>query len=215
MAVQRERPQQAPVHPAQGCLPAPAQLAALGTVLCLYRALHGSELAGWQQAVRVEARAGLHSDGLDEQLLFFDAQDRCCWRLCLLPESDFLAWDRLLSSLPCAREEPAGGLGERLWQRLAVRLRGGQWRASAVHLHALPQAAGSAVLAASLPPLSPLGLATARRIAAAEGIDADGALDECCCARSAVAAASIAAQFAEQERSAGHDDNVVPLVRFK
>ncbi len=59
--------------------PAAAQLAALGPVLCLYRTQHGSELAGWQQAVRVEAHTGVDSDGLDERLLFYDAQGRCCW----------------------------------------------------------------------------------------------------------------------------------------
>ena len=56
--------------------PPTAQLAALGPVLCQYRTQQGSELAGWQQAVRVEARTGVDSDGLDERLLFFDAQGR-------------------------------------------------------------------------------------------------------------------------------------------
>ena len=110
--------------------PAATQLAALGPVLCLYRTQQGSELAGWQQAVRVEVHTGVGSDGLDERLLFFDAQGRCCWRLCLLPDSDFVAWDRLAASLPAGRDADAGGLADRLWRRLAGRLLGGQWRAA-------------------------------------------------------------------------------------
>jgi len=106
--------------------PAATQLAALGPVLCLYRTQQGSELAGWQQAVRVEVHTGVGSDGLDERLLFFDAQGRCCWRLCLLPDSDFVAWDRLAASLPAGRDADAGGLADRLWRRLAGRLLGGQ-----------------------------------------------------------------------------------------
>ena len=47
--------------------PQPRQLAALGTVLCLYRPQYGSELSGWAQAVRVEARIGVESDGLREE----------------------------------------------------------------------------------------------------------------------------------------------------
>ncbi len=197
----------------RGVLPAAAQLATLGPVLCLYRPQQGSELAGWRQAVRVEAHTGVDSDGLDERLLFFDAQDRCCWRLCLLPESDFVAWDKLLSSLPAGRDDTAGGLGDRLWRRLAGRLLGGQWRACALQLHALPQVQAETVLAASLPPMSALGLSTARRIALAEGAELDGGLDDCCCAR----AASDALRLRRHYESPGENmaDNVVPLVRLK
>ena len=101
----------------------PRQLAALGTVLCLYRPQHGSELSGWAQAVRVEARIGVESDGLRESLIFFDREGRCCWHLWLLPDSDFLAWDRLAASVP-SRDAgtPQASIGERLWQRLARRL---------------------------------------------------------------------------------------------
>lgn len=193
--------------------PAAAQLAALGPVLCLYRAQHGSELAGWQQAVRVEARAGVDSDGLDERLLFHDAQGRCCWRLCLLPESDFVAWDRLLSSLPSGEDADAAGLGDRLWRRLAGRLLGGQWRACALQLHAVPQMSAHPVLAASLPLMSALGLATARRIALAEGAELDGGLDDCCCAQAGLAA--LQSRETHHARETEADDNVVPLVRLK
>jgi len=190
-------------------LPAVAQLAALGPVLCLYRTQHGSELAGWQQAVRVEAHTGVDSDGLDERLLFFDAQGRCCWRLCLLPDSDFVAWDRLVASLPAGVDGEVAGLADRLWRRLAGRLLGGQWRACALQLHATPRPASLPVLAASLSLMSPLGVATAQRIAQAEGADLDGGLHD--------GGGEHSARFtrAHPEPNNAAVDNVVPLVRLK
>lgn len=168
--------------------PQPRQLAALGTVLCLYRPQYGSELSGWAQAVRVEARIGVESDGLRESLMFFDREGRCCWHLWLLPDSDFVAWDRLAASLPnhdaCALQ---AGIGERLWQRLARRLTGENWRACALRLHALPQPLATPLLAASLAPLSVLGAATARDIARAEGAEMEHLSDDCCCAQAAFA----------------------------
>lgn len=190
--------------------PAATQLAALGPVLCLYRVEHGSELAGWQQAVRVEVRTGVGSDGLDERLLFFDAQGRCCWRLCLLPDSDFVAWDRLAASLPVGRDTDAGGLADRLWRRLSGCLLGGQWRACVLHLHAVSQPAALPVLAASLPSMSMLGAATAQRIAQAEAAHLEGG------PRSDIGPPSPFrplpdAPASKQTQEAG--DNVVPLVR--
>ena len=85
--------------PHSAAWPTPAQLATLGTVLCLYRA-DGNELGGWRQAVRVHACQGVDSEGLRESLCFLDARGRCVWRLYLLPDSDFLAWDRLVAALP-------------------------------------------------------------------------------------------------------------------
>lgn len=190
-------------------LPRVQQLAALGTVLCLYRPQHGSELSGWAQAVRVESRAGVDSDGLRESLAFFDADGRCCWRLYLLPDSDFLAWDRLLDSLPiCNESEPATGVSERLWRRLAGRLLGGQWQACVLKLHVLPATRMAPVLAASLAPLSPLGIATAQRIAQAEGADESLRLDDCCCAQASLAAAQATPRY----ETAG--EHAVPLVRL-
>nr|WP_295375048.1 Hemin transport protein [Pseudoxanthomonas sp.] len=167
-------------------LPRPQQLAALGAVLCLYRAEQGGELAGWELASDVQVRAGLDSDGLRESLQFVDAGGRCCWRLFLLPDSDFLAWDRLLSRWPqeAGMGAPAG-VGERLWRRLAGRLRGEQWRAAVLRLHELPGGEGRPVLAASLARLSSLGAATARAIARGEGVDYETLSDECCCLSSA------------------------------
>lgn len=167
-------------------LPRPQQLAALGAVLCLYRTGHGGELSGWEQAIGVKVHAGLDSDGLRESLRFLDAGGRCCWRLFLLPDSDFLAWDRLLSHWPQeTTAETAAGVGERLWRRLAGRLRGEQWRAAVLRLHELQGEEGTPVLAASLARLSPLGAATARAIARGEGIDDETLSDECCCLSSA------------------------------
>lgn len=174
-------------HLHSDALPQPRQLAALGTVLCLYRPQQGSELAGWNQAVRAQIQVGVESDGLRESLLFFDRDDNCCWRLCLLPDSDFLAWDQLGTQLPSihATGNTARGVGERLWQRLARRLTGEQWRACPVRLHAMPQAAASPVLAASLTPVSVLGAATTREIVRAEGAEL-AAWDDCCCAQAAL-----------------------------
>lgn len=201
-----------PLH----ALPQPQQLAALGPLLCLYRAHAGGELGGWAQAVRAVACSGIDSDGLHESLLFFDRDDRCCWRLYLLPDSDFLAWERLASHLPAhhGRDAAGSGIGERLWQRLAGRLRGDGWLGSALRLHALPTAPGFALhspplLAASVATLSPLGAAAARRIAFGESVDDSALADDCCCRQAATAAARDAADN-------GHDGRheVFRLIRL-
>ena len=197
------------VEQTASAMPRLQQLAALGTVLCLYRPQHGSEISGWAHAVRVESRAGVDSDGLRESLVFFDGEGRCCWRLYLLPDSDFLAWDRLLASLPCRDDtEAATGVAERMWRRLAGRLRGEQWQACILKFHALPAAVAQPVLAASLAAVSPLGAATAQRIAEAEGADGNIRVDDCCCAQSALATTRAAARF---DAGDGHSP---PLVKF-
>ncbi|MFT3898001.1 MAG: Hemin transport protein [Thermomonas sp.] len=158
-------------------LPEPRQLAALGAVLCLSRARFGHPLAGWTPAVRAEVACRCDSDGLRESLSFLDRDGQCCWRLYLLPESDFLAWEELSSRLPLRTDGGHAGIAERLLSRLANRLNGGHWQASALRLHALPCGANGTALAASLASLSELGLATARRIARDEGV-IDDALGE-------------------------------------
>jgi hypothetical protein len=171
---------------ASAMLPHPRQLAALGTVLCLYRPQQGGELSGWAQAARVEAHAGVGSDGLRESLRFFDRDGRDCWRLCLLPDSDFLAWDELAARLPqhAPAEQREAGIGDRLWQRLARRLTGEQWRACALRLHALPQPFAPPALAASPAALSALGVAKAHEIAGAEAAELDlPPAGDCCCAQ--------------------------------
>ena len=196
-------------------LPRPSQLAALGTVLCLYRAQSGGELSGWAQAACAERGGGVDSDGFREHLLFHDHDGRPCWRLYLLPDSDFLAWERLAATLPIhagvVRED---GIGERLWSRLAARLRGERWEASVLRLHALRCSPGFGwsaeppVLAASLVTPSPLGAAAARRIARAEGAEGDAMVEDCCCRQ----AASLAAQAALS--NAGSVDDIYPLIRL-
>jgi len=195
-------------------LPRPHELAALGPLLCVYRAHDGGELGGWAQAVQAAACTRVDSDGLRESLLFFDRNGHCCWKLHLLPDSDFLAWERLASALP-AHREPTGassGIGDRLWQRLAGRLRGMRWLGSALRLYALPTAPGFALrapplLAASLATLSPLGAAVARRIALHAGADGAALADACCCERAAMAAAR---GGADNDR----DGDPFPLIRF-
>ncbi|KAF1698746.1 Hemin transport protein [Pseudoxanthomonas jiangsuensis] len=169
-------------------LPRARQLAELGTVLCMYRVQQGGELAGWMQAVRAQSQVGVDSDGMCESLRFFDGRGQCCWRLFLLPDSDFLAWDTLAAQLPPCDGDAAGqgGVAERLWRRVAGRLGGAGWRVCALRLHVLPRE-GAAALAASPAPVSALGAAAARRIARQEGAEGEVRLDDCCCARAAAA----------------------------
>ncbi len=181
-----------------GRLPLPGQLAALGTVLCLYRP-GGSELGGWRHAVSAHACQGVDSEGIRESVCFVDERQHCCWRLYLLPDSDFLAWDRLVSQLP-ARPEPANdaNVAERLWRRLAMRLGGDPWRMCALRLHATDGGQG---VAASLASLSSLGATTACRIARQEGAEGELWIDDCCCAAAA-------------RRAPAHDTGEVPLIRL-
>lgn len=169
------RPSVPPIlHPRlRHALPTPAQLASLGTVLCLYRA-DSSELGGWQEAVAAHACQGLDSDGVRESVCFIDRRGRCCWRLYLLPDSDFLAWDRLAARLPA--QPPASdeaSVGERLWRRLALSLGGQRWRMCALQLHVVEGGDG---LAASLASLSSLGAAMARRVARRDGVEGEMAM---------------------------------------
>lgn len=146
----------------------------------------GNALDGWQHAVTAAACRQVDSDGVRESICFFDAAGHCCWRLCLLPDSDFLSWDRLISRLPpLTLDTHELGVGERLWRRLAGRLHGNTWRLSAVRL----QTAGSRnrSLAANLATVSALGAEVAARLAREEGIDGRIAVDDCCCARSGFA----------------------------
>lgn len=170
-------------------LPHPQQLAALGAVLCLYRAQSGGELAGWAQAVSATCDRALDSDGLRESVQFFDAGGRCCWQLHLLPDTDFLSWDLLAAGLPREREVGAGAsLAERLWWRVASRFGDQDWQANVVRFHALPAGpgfAGMSLLAASLPRLSPCGAEMARRIVRHAGVDCGSLLDDCCCRQAA------------------------------
>jgi hypothetical protein len=175
-------------------LPTPGQLARLGTVLCLYPAGAGGELGGWSRAVCAEAAVPLHGDGPEDCIAFRDTGGGCCWKLYLLPDSDFLAWERLVARLPVQADAgtgPAPGIGERLLQRLVGRRRSGHWQASVLRLGALalPGASSPGALAAVLAPVSPTGAAAARAIARRADADASALVDDCCCLRAARAAA--------------------------
>lgn len=184
-------------------LPSPHQLAALGTVLCVFRE-GGGELGGWVRAVRTGHVTSVDSDGLREGLLFYDAGDACCWRLYLLPDTDFIAWEALCGHAPASAAAAQAGVGERLWRHIAARVGKGAWRANVLRLHALPSAPGFAALptlAASPAPVSGLGADLARRILRKEGIE--GGIDDCCCRQSAPG------------HTMAHPDAPYPLVRFK
>jgi hypothetical protein len=183
---------------ALNALPTPNALAALGTVLCVYRSRRGDglggELGGWQQAVRAETWCGIDSDGWQECLQFRDRDGDCCWRLYLLPDSDFLAWERIQQALPrvdaplgacrdCGPPHDDDGVAGRLWRRLSHRLAGERWQVSALRLHALPvsratRPACRVALAASLATVSSLGADMLQRIARWEDIDLGGAFDD-------------------------------------
>lgn len=165
------------------CLPGPDQLAALGAVLCLYRGPAGSELTGWSQARAVRCESRLDSDGLCEALCFIDQEGRPCWKLYLLPDTDFLAWDWLGvgMSAECCEE---AGIAERLWRRLSRHLLGPQWRANVLRFHVMHEVRGDAVvsrLLASQPPLSACGEDSARRIVRSEGLECEALFDACRC----------------------------------
>jgi hypothetical protein len=162
----------------RSCLPSTTELAALGTVLCVFSRRYGGELGGWTQAAGAELRSGIDSDGWHECLQFRDRNGDCCWRLYLLPDSDFLAWEHLQSRLPAieAMPGPSEAVAGRLWRRLSARVGGERWQSSVVRLHALRHP--RPLLAASPAPVSPLGVDMLRRVARIEGLEA---VDDCCC----------------------------------
>lgn len=144
----------------------------MGTVLCVFSRRYGGELGGWTQAARAELRSGIDSDGWHECLQFHDRDGDCCWRLYLLPDSDFLAWEHLQSRLPAAEAMPgpSEAVAGRLWRRLSARVGGERWQSSVLRLHALRHP--RPLLAASPASVSPLGIEMLRRIARIEGLDA-------------------------------------------
>lgn len=158
---------------ARAALPAPERLAAVATVLCVHPRRQRDALDGWL-AARSAQRLG---DGAGEALRFCDADGRECWRLYLLADSDFLAWDDAAEPLSAA---PATGAGVfAAAARWLHRLRGR--RAQALRLSVLYDEAGHCVLLAEAAALSPLGSVQARRIAAAAGARLDERAHACCC----------------------------------
>ncbi len=163
-----------------GALPAPERLAAVATVLCLYPRRHRDALTGWLTSASAQRCVAEAAQAEPESILFRDAQGRACWRLYLLPDSDFLAWDLAIGGLPQHRDEPAGGRLIRacraLWHRL-----GGGWNAQVLRLQLAQDDAGRRILVADSATPSTLGLQRARRIAATEGALLRSEPDTCCC----------------------------------
>ncbi|MCC8361955.1 Hemin transport protein [Lysobacter sp. A6] len=155
-------------------LPTSAQLASLGPVLCLYRVQPGGALSGWAQASHCEVVCRVDCDGPCEAIHFFDAQGRVCWRLYLLPDSDFLGWDALTAPL---RARSDGARHGARWYRLVWRLRRKHWRADILTFRDAGD--GGASIGAERTHLSPFGNAIAARIARREGLTSDGF--DCCC----------------------------------
>jgi hypothetical protein len=148
-------------------LPAPAELAALGAVLCV----HPGELPIAPQAraaiVRAELQASVDMTGVREAIAFLDADGQCRGRLYLLPDTDFLAWEALAARLPQrALERPAPD-ATALCLRLRARLSCPRRQAVALRLRAIAHGGGWTVQAAATP-LSALGLDLAHAIARAE-----------------------------------------------
>jgi hypothetical protein len=67
-------------------------------VLCVYRASDTHVLAGLTTSREVRPLARVDPMGPCEGLDFLDAAGLLCWRLFLLPDSDYWAWDTLLSA---------------------------------------------------------------------------------------------------------------------
>lgn len=158
----------APLHAHPLVSPAvpPEALAALGPLLCLHASCDAHLLSGWTRATGSFLWATLDSHGPSEGICFLDAQGACCWQLQRLPDSDFLGWERLLSSLPCARP----GTGNRsAWTRHWPACASSRWRGCAVRLHSLPDATGATRLAATDVTLSGLGEDCAVRLARRAG----------------------------------------------
>ena len=135
-------------------------LGALGPLLCLHAPADPHLLTGWRRARALCAHVRLDSDGPHEALHFLDAAGRDCWRLYLLPDSDFHAWERLLTTLPV--QVDASGT-QRFWRPKRSLLP--HWQACALRLHAVSDAGGGVGLATAEAVLSPLGRACAQRIA--------------------------------------------------
>lgn len=156
-------------------LPTHTELAALGPVLCLFCERYGGELAGWSRAAQARAHGGIDSDGWYEYIAFADADSCDCWRLYLLPDSDFFAWECMRERLPqhaAALSEPTHSPSvpsPRAASFGRACARSTRWRASVVRLHAL-RSHMPEVLAVSPWPVSALGAEMVRSVLRREGI---------------------------------------------
>lgn len=165
-------------------LPDAMQLAALGSVLCLYRDDDAPTVHGWWAAAHADVHACVDASGAREWVSVHGApanglpsspaarHDRM--RLYLLPDTDFLAWERMTATLAPAteRDHSAAPLHARLFTRLAASVRRMRWRALPLRLLAQPQSHADRWRLTALPAaLSPLGHRVATHIARCEGAD--------------------------------------------
>ncbi|RDZ29483.1 Hemin transport protein [Lysobacter silvisoli] len=166
----------APPAPPSGVLPAAERLAAVASVLCLHPARQRDALDGWLAATEAVRVAGPDGLAANEAMVFRDGYGRACWRLHLLPDSDFLAWDQVSLALP-SRPPPRWPSAARWWRRM----RG--WRAQVLRLRVVVDHEGRRILVAEAAQLSDVGARHARRIAAAHGARLIAAHACCCLAR--------------------------------
>ncbi len=136
-----------------------AALERLGPVLCVYPVSDEHPLCGWERARDAVHHAWIESDGGPmEALVFLDANGQPCWRLGLLPDTDYLQWDRLVEPLTHSAAAPAMRRLP-LWSRCGVAgaISTPVWKACPLRLHAIDVDAVSQRLAASCATLSQAG----------------------------------------------------------
>lgn len=148
----------------------PQLLAALGPLLCLYRADDPHALWGWSWAKSVQACIKINSDGPREALTFFDDAKRACWQLYLLPDSDYLSWDRVLSCVHCELDTSKNSWLQKVPTAPVSRAIGNPiWRACALRFFAVPSLNNEPCLALADVSLSSAGRKAAEAIAKSEG----------------------------------------------
>lgn len=118
-------------HAAQRLADWKSQLVALGPVVCLHRREDFARLREDALPLLARSRAlaisEIDSEGPREALRLYDLDAQPALQLCLLPDSDFLAWERLTQSLP-ARAGATGPLCKPSWMaRLLWRARVGRF----------------------------------------------------------------------------------------
>lgn len=164
-------------------LPDAAQLAALGSVLCLYR-YDDTPPVRWWAAGRARVHACVDATGAREWVSVHGASghdarareddaDDDRLRFYLLPDTDFLAWERMTATLASAATQRAAAvqsLHARLLTRVAARVRRARWQALPLRLQAQPGAGGWRLTALPVD-LSPLGRRVAETIARCEGAE--------------------------------------------
>ena len=160
-------------------LPDAGQLAALGSVLCLYR-YDDTPPARWWAAGRALMHACVDATGAREWVSVHgasghdaragqDGADDDRLRFYLLPDTDFLAWERMTATLASATTQRAAvqSLHARMLARVAARAR---WQALPLRLQAQPGASGWRLTALPVD-LSTLGRRVAETIACCEGAE--------------------------------------------